>query len=69
MQSGNLTESANKIPRENLWDNAIMPENAYSILLKEGIIEPSLSPWRAQVFVTKDENHKKRLAIDYSQTI
>ena len=32
-------------------------------LLKEGIIEPSLSPWRAQVVVTKDENHKKRLAI------
>ena len=37
-------------------------------LLKEGIIEPSNSPWRAQVVVTKD-NHKKRLAIDYSQTI
>ncbi|CAB3981036.1 Retrovirus-related Pol poly from transposon [Paramuricea clavata] len=38
-------------------------------LLEEGIIEPSQSPWRAQVVVTKDENHKKRLAIDYSQTI
>ena len=38
-------------------------------LLREGIIEPSLSPWRAQVVVTKDENHRKRLAIDYSQTI
>ena len=38
-------------------------------LLKEGIIEPSQSPWRAQVVVTKDEHHKKRLAIDYSQTI
>ena len=38
-------------------------------LLKEGIIEPSQSPWRAQVVVTKDENHKKRLAIDYSQTV
>lgn len=38
-------------------------------LLKEGIIEPSKSPWRAQVVVTKDENHRKRLAIDYSQTI
>ena len=32
-------------------------------------MEASLSPWRAQVVVTKDENHKKRLAIDYSQTI
>ena len=38
-------------------------------LLKEGIIEPSNSPWRAQVVVTKDDNHKKRLAIDYSETI
>ena len=38
-------------------------------LLKEGIIEPSKSPWRAQVVVTKDENHKKRMAIEYSQTI
>jgi hypothetical protein len=38
-------------------------------LLKEGIIEPSKSPWRAQVVVTKDKNHKKRMAIDYSQTI
>ena len=38
-------------------------------LLKEGNIEPSKSPWRAQVVVTKDENHRKRMAIDYSQTI
>ena len=38
-------------------------------LLSEGIIEPSISPWRAQVVVTKDENHKKRLVIDYSQTV
>ena len=38
-------------------------------LLQEGIIEPSNSPWRAQVVVTKDENHRKRLAIDYLETI
>ena len=43
--------------------------NEVERLLKEGIIEPSQSPWRAQVVVTKDENHKKRLAMDYSQTI
>ena len=44
-------------------------DNEVQSLLEEGIIEPSLSPWRAQVVVTKDENHKKRLAIDYSQAI
>ena len=38
-------------------------------LLKEGVIEPSNSPWRAQAVVTHNENHKRRLAIDYSQTI
>lgn len=40
-----------------------------SRLLSEGIIEPSSSPWRAQVLVTSNERHKKRLVIDYSQTI
>ena len=38
-------------------------------LLEEGIIELSDSPWRAQVVVTRNENHKKRLVIDYSETI
>ena len=38
-------------------------------LLHEGIIEPSSSPWRAQVLVTTNERHKKRLVVDYSQTI
>ncbi len=38
-------------------------------LLAEGIIEPSNSPWRAQVVVTHNENHKTRMVIDYSQTI
>lgn len=37
-------------------------------MLREGIIEPSNSPWRAQVVVVKDKK-KERLAIDYSETI
>ena len=39
-------------------------------LLKVGTIRPSVSPWRAQAFVTRgDANHKRRMVIDYSQTI
>lgn len=38
-------------------------------LLAEGVIEPSHSPWRAQAFVVKGDNHKPRMVIDYSQTI
>ena len=38
-------------------------------LLEEGIIEPSNSPWRVQVAVTKNEGRKRRMVIDYSQTI
>ena len=40
-----------------------------SRLLKEDIIEPSNSSWRAQVLVTSNERQKKRLVVDYSQTI
>ena len=38
-------------------------------LLNEGIIEPSNSPWRALVVVTQNENNKKRMVVDYSQTV
>ena len=39
-------------------------------LHKLGVIQPSVSPWRAQAFVTKeDDNHRKRMVIDYSETI
>ena len=38
-------------------------------LLEDGIIEPSRSPWRAQLIVHRSENHKTRLCVDYSHTI
>ena len=38
-------------------------------LLNDGIIEPSSSPWRAQVLVVDDGRHKKRMVIDFSQTV
>ncbi|XP_068235686.1 uncharacterized protein [Palaemon carinicauda] len=38
-------------------------------MLQEGIIRPSQSPWRAQVLITAGHNRRKRMVIDYSQTI
>ena len=38
-------------------------------MLSTEITEPFVSPWRAQVVVTKDDNHKKQMVIDYSQTV
>jgi hypothetical protein len=38
-------------------------------LLSSGVIEGSTSPWRAQVVVVKNSSHRKRMVIDYSQTI
>ena len=39
--------------------------------LADGAIVPSKSPWRAQPIITRDDdkNHRRRMAIDYSQTI
>lgn len=44
-------------------------KNEVGRLLRQGIIEPSDSPWRAQVLVTHNERHKRRMVVDYSQTI
>ena len=44
--------------------------NEVEKLLQEGRIQPSTSPWRAQVLLTPDEpNHRKRMVVDYSRTI
>ena len=40
-----------------------------SKLLKDGIIKPNSSLWRAQIVVVTNDNHKKKLCIDYSQTV
>ena len=36
-------------------------------LLSKGITELSMFPWWALVIVTTNEQHKKRMAVDYSQ--
>nr|XP_026689427.1 uncharacterized protein K02A2.6 isoform X1 [Ciona intestinalis] len=38
-------------------------------LIASDIIEASRSPWRAQVLVVKESTKKKRMVIDYSQTV
>ena len=39
-------------------------------LRSEGIIKLSISPWRAQIVVVRDtENNKRRMCIDYLQTV
>ena len=68
----NLTENCHPMVRKSRRysrDDLKFIDGEVELLLKEGVIEPSNSPCRAQVVVTKDDSHKKRLAIDYSQTI
>ena len=51
-------------------DQAFIDENIKK-LMDEDIIRPSSSPWRAQVVIVNDQfnRHKKRMSVDYSQTI
>ena len=68
---GNLTQDCRPIQMKSRRyskedDNFIREE--VERLLEEGVIVPSRSPWRAQVVVVQ-QGSKKRLAIDYSQTI
>jgi hypothetical protein len=53
----------------NSGDDQKLINNELTRMLNEATIEESNSSWRAQVLVTSNENHKKRMVIDYSQTI
>ena len=64
----NVKPIATKSRRFNEADQFFIKEEVRQ-LLAEGIIKPSYSPWRAQVLVTKDERHKRRMVVDYSQTV
>ena len=66
--SPHTTPIATKSRRYTFAANKFIKEET-ARMLKEGIIEPSISPWRAQVLVTSNENHKKRMVVDYSDTI
>lgn len=64
----NCAPVATKPRRYSAEDQAFIASETQK-LLAEGIIEPSTSPWRAQVVVTENDRHKKRMVIDYSSTI
>ena len=54
-----------KSQRHSIPDTKFI-QSEISRMLKEGINEPSQSPWRAQTLAVTHENHKKRLFVDYS---
>ena len=68
----NLTKDVHPIAaksrRYSLADKRFIQEEVDK-LLKSGIIEPSNSPWRAQLLVERSPNHRDRLVVDYSETI
>ena len=53
------------------FDDEAFIQGEIDCLLLGGIIEPSTSPWRAQIVVVKNgtQSVKQRLCVDYSQTI
>ena len=59
---------AAKSRRYSAADTAFINEQVDK-LLASGIIEPSHSPWRAQLLVHRSPNHKTRMVVDYSETI
>ena len=69
----NLSRDCKPIAIKSRRFNAIDQEfidNEIRRLNSEGIIKPSISPWRAQIVVVKNaENNKRRMCVDYSQTI
>ena len=59
---------ATRSRRHNAEDEKFI-EKEIQELLKSGIIEEASTPWRAQVLVARNDRHKPRVVIDYSQTI
>ncbi|XP_031333869.1 uncharacterized protein LOC116163879 [Photinus pyralis] len=66
--SPNIRPIAVRSRRYSIQDEEFIKQEI-SKLLEDGVIEPSISPWRAQVLVAGGGAHRKRLVIDYSMTI
>ena len=52
--------------RHYSWQDKSFIFSKIKWLLADGLIEPSNSPWRSQPLVVTQDNHKKRMVIDYS---
>ena len=61
-----ITPVATKSRYFNSEDRAFIQEEINK-LLSDGVIEPSVSPWRAQIVIARSP--KRRMCVDYSQTI
>ena len=67
--TSNLKPIATKSRRQSPAELSFMRQEVAK-LSSQGVIRPSVSPWRAQPFVTKDDGtHKRRMVVDYSDTI
>ena len=55
--------------RRYSWQDKSFISSEIKRLLTDGLIEPSNSLWRSQPLVVTQDNHKKRMVIDYSRTI
>ena len=70
----NITDDVKPIATKSRFftkDDRAFIQDQISSLLEAGLIKRSDSSWRAQVMITRDEfkRHKKRMCIDYSQTV
>ena len=56
-------------PRKFSKSDSKFIEETVTQQMRDDIIELSKSPWRSQVLVVNNENHRRRMVQDYSQTI
>ena len=49
--------------------NRLFIQTEIEKMIKEGVIEESTSPWRAQVLIVTNKRQRKRLVVDYCRTI
>ena len=64
----NVKPIATKSRRFSFRDKSFIAEEVQR-LMKLDVIEPSKSPWRAQVLIDRNEGKSPRMVIDYSRTV